>query len=166
MGAPMTRILVAVDGSGQSERAVEYVGALFRDTPGVQVMLFHVLKPIPRELLEHGGSENPQAEDTLSRKLRTEQEEWIQRESAREYPILAQALDVLGKAGFPLDRATTGFGHEEDVVRNILEEARAGHYGTVVVGRHRNQGTKRLFGKDTVEQLLRDAKDVAVWVVE
>ena len=162
----MRPILIAVDGSGQSDRAVEYTGALLRETSGARVTLFHVLKPIPRELLEHGGSENPQAEEQLSKRLRTEQEEWIQTESAREYPILAQALDVLGKAGFPLDRATTKFGHEEDVVRNILEEARAGNYGTVVVGRHRSQGTKRLFGKDTVEQLLRDAKDVAVWVVE
>jgi len=162
----MTRMLIAVDGSGQSERAVEYVGALLRETPEVQVTLFHVLKPIPRELLEHGGSENPQVEDTLSQTLRAQQEEWVQTESAREYPILAQALDVLGKAGFPLDRATTKFGHEEDVVRNILEEARAGNYGTIVVGRHRNQGTKRLFGKDTVDHLLRDAKDVTVWVVE
>ena len=162
----MTRILIAVDGSGQSERAVEYVGGLLRATPDVQVTLFHVLKPIPRELLEHGGSENPKTEDGLSRTLRNQQEEWIQAESAREYPILAQALDVLGKAGFPLDRAATSFGHEEDVVRNILEEARAGSYGTVVVGRHRSHGTKRLFGKDTVEQLLRDAKDLAVWVVE
>ena len=162
----MTRILIAVDGSGESERAVAYVGTLLRQTPDVHVTLFHVLKPIPRELLEHGGSENPKVEEGLSRTLRAQQEEWIQAESAREYPILAQALDVLGKAGFPLDRAATGFGHEEDVVRNILEEASAGDYGTVVVGRHRNQGTKRLFGKDTVEQLLRDAKDVAVWVVE
>jgi nucleotide-binding universal stress UspA family protein len=162
----MTRILIAVDGSGQSERAVEYVGTLLRETPDALVTLFHVLKPIPRELLEHGGSENPQAEDRLSRSLRSQQEEWIQTESAREYPILAQALEVLGKAGFPLDRAATKFGHEEDVVRNILEEARACDCGTIVVGRHRNQGTKRLFGKDTVDRLLGEAKEVTVWVVE
>ena len=31
-------------------------------TPDVVVTLFHVLKPMPRELLEHGGSENPATE--------------------------------------------------------------------------------------------------------
>ena len=71
----MRPILIAVDGSGQSDRAVEYAGALLRDTPGVRITLFHVLKPIPREFLEHGGSENPQGEEKLSKKLRTEQEE-------------------------------------------------------------------------------------------
>ena len=162
----MTRILVAVDGSAQSERAVEYVGALLREAPGVQVVLFHVLKPLPRELLEHGGSENPQMEDSLSKKLRTQQEEWIETERAREYPILAQALEVLGKTGFPVDRATLQFGHEEDVVRNILEEAGAANCSTIVVGRHRNPGTKRLFGKDTVDRLLGEAKGFTVWVVE
>ena len=59
------RILVAVDESENSHRAVQYVGALLRRTPDVAVTLFHVLKPMPRELLEHGGSENPAAEAKL-----------------------------------------------------------------------------------------------------
>jgi nucleotide-binding universal stress UspA family protein len=162
----MARILVAVDGSEQSERAVKYVGTLVRESRGVEVTLFHVLKPLPRELLEHGGSENPKIEDHLSKQLRTEQEEWIQTESALEYPILVRALEVLGKTGFPVDRATLKFGHEEDVVRNILEEARAGNYGTIVLSRHRSSGIKRLFGSDMIDQLLREAKGVTLWLVE
>ena len=42
-----------------SHRAVKYVGSLLRETPKTAVTLFHVLKPMPRGLLEHGGSENP-----------------------------------------------------------------------------------------------------------
>jgi hypothetical protein len=44
-----------------------------RRTPDVAVTLFHVLKPMPRELLEHGGSENPAAEAQLGAQLRGEQ---------------------------------------------------------------------------------------------
>ncbi|MBU6435088.1 MAG: universal stress protein, partial [Nitrospirae bacterium] len=59
------RILLAIDESENSHRVVQYVGSLLRWTPDAAVTLFHVLKPMPRELLEHGGSENPAAEVQL-----------------------------------------------------------------------------------------------------
>jgi nucleotide-binding universal stress UspA family protein len=57
------------------------------------------------------------------------------------------------------------FGHEEDVARNILEEAAGGKYETIVVGRHGTSGMKRMFGGGVTDQVLRDAKDFAIWVV-
>ena len=78
------RILVAVDESENSTRAVQYVGSLLRETPKTAVTLFHVLKPMPRGLLEHGGSENPAAEARLSEQLRKDQETWIRQEAERE----------------------------------------------------------------------------------
>jgi nucleotide-binding universal stress UspA family protein len=161
----MNRILIAVDDSESSLRAVKYVGNLLRDIREAQITLFHVLKPLPRELLEHGGSENPQLEDTLGKQLRTEQEEWFRTESAVEYPILVKALEVLGKTGFSIDRVTLKFGHEENVVRNILEEARIGGYGTIVVSRHGASGIKRIFGGGITDQLLREAAGHTLWIV-
>src|SRR5512135_3866508 len=70
------KILVAVDDSDQSVRAMHYVGSLLRDTHDVGVTLFHVLKPMPRELMEHGGSENPEIEGRLGAQLRKDQEDW------------------------------------------------------------------------------------------
>ena len=49
------KILIAVDESDQSVRAVQYVGSLLRETQDVSVTLFHVLNPMPRELMEHGA---------------------------------------------------------------------------------------------------------------
>ena len=48
------RILLAVDESENSHRVVQYVGSLLGRTPEVAVTLFHVLKPMPRGLLEIG----------------------------------------------------------------------------------------------------------------
>lgn len=48
-----SRIAIAVDDSEYSPRALGYVGTLLRDARDVHVTLFHVLKPMPRELLEH-----------------------------------------------------------------------------------------------------------------
>ena len=158
--------MVAVDNSEHSARALRYVGTLLHDVPNVQVTLFHVLKPMPRELLEHGGSEDPKIEGRLAEELRQEQEDWVRTESVTEYPILVNALEVFGKAGFPLDRVTLKFGHEDDIAHTILAEARTGGYGTIVVSRHGATGLKRFFGGGVTDQLLRDASGYTLWVVE
>lgn len=160
------RILLAVDESENSHRAVQYVGSLLRRTPDVAVTLFHVLKPMPRELLEHGGSENPAAEAQLSVQLRHEQEAWIRKERESECHVLNKAYETLTQAGFDTSRVAVKFGHEDDIARNILEEARSGYYKTIVVGRHGTSRIKRIFGGGVTDQLLRDAKGFAIWVVE
>jgi hypothetical protein len=64
------RILVAVDGSKDSTRAVKYVGQLLHTISGVTVTLFHVLNPLAPILREHGGSEDPVREEQLGKQLR------------------------------------------------------------------------------------------------
>ena len=159
------RILVAVDESENSVYAVKYVGSLLRDVPHVAITLFHVLKPMPRGLLEHGGSENPAAEAQLSKQLRKDQEAWIRQEAERECPFLIKAFDILTQSGFDRNRVALRIGHEDDIARNILEEARIGNHETIVVGRHGTSGIKRLFGGGVTEQLLQEAKGLAIWVV-
>ena len=48
------RILVALDGSEEAWRAVDYVATMFGQVPGVQVMLLHVQPGLPAELQEYG----------------------------------------------------------------------------------------------------------------
>ena len=164
--ALISRILIAVDGSEHSARALRYVGTLLRDARDVQVTLFHVLKPMPREILEHGGSEDPAEEICLAKELQQDQENWVHEESVMEYPILVTALELFGKTGFPLDRVTLKFGHEDDIAHTILDEARTGGYGTIVVSRHGSNGMKRFFGGGITDQLLRDASGYTLWIVE
>lgn len=159
------RVLVAVDDSDQSIRTVQYVGSLLRDTQDVDVTLFHVLRPMPRELMEHGGSEDPQIEEHLGEQLRKDQEDWVRAEGVIEYPILLKALESLGKTGFPLDRVTLKLGHERDIADTIIDEARNGGYGTIVASRHANRGAKRLFGNSVTDRLLREVSGIAVWVL-
>ena len=159
------KILVTVDDSDQSVHAVHYVGSLLRETHDVGVTLFHVLKPMPRELMEHGGSESPEVEDHLGTQLRKDQEDWVRMEGAIEYPILLKALESLGQTGFPIDQVTLKFGHERDIADTIIDEARSGGYGTIVVTRHGTSSAKRLFGNGITDRLLRDVSGVAIWVL-
>jgi nucleotide-binding universal stress UspA family protein len=146
------RVLLAVDESQNSHRVVQYVGSLLRRTPDVAVTLFHVLKPMPRELLEHGGSENPAAEAELSMQLRNEQEAWIRKERESECHVLRKACETMTQSGFDTSHVAMKFGHEDDVARNILEEARSGHHETIVVGRHVTSRIIRIFGGGVTDQ--------------
>jgi len=160
------RILLAVDESENSRRVVQYVGSLLGRTSDVVVTLFHVLKPMPRGLLEHGGSENPAAEAQLSVQLRDEQKTWIRKERESECGVLKEACETLEQAGFDLSQVEVKYGHDDDIARSILEEARSGHYDTIVVGRQGISRIKRIFGGGTTDHVLRDAKGFAIWVVE
>ncbi|MGE3976559.1 MAG: universal stress protein [Nitrospira sp.] len=159
------RILLAVDESENSHRVVQYVGSLLSRTPDAVITLFHVLKPMPRRFLEHGGSENPAVEAQLSAQLRHEQDAWIQKERESECHVLQQACETLTRSGFDMNRVTVKYGHDDDIARNILDEARSGHHDTIAVGRQGISRIKQLFGGGTTDHLLHAAKGVAIWVV-
>ena len=72
----------------------------------------------------------------LSEQLRNEQEVWIRKESEVECHVLKKACETLKQSGFDMSHVDLKFGHEDDIARNILEEARSGHHETIVVGRH------------------------------
>lgn len=160
------RLLLAVDDSENAHRAVLYVGSLLKRTPDVTVTLFHVMKPIPRVLLEHGGSENPTLEEQLSARLREDQGNWIQNEQEAECPVLRNACETLAQSGFDTNCVTLKFGYEDDVAANILEEARNGQHDTIAVGRRGTSRITRIFGGGVTDQLLRDAKGFAIWIIE
>ena len=65
-----------------------------------------------------------------------------------------------------MSRVTLTFGHEDNVARNILEVARSGHHETIVLGRRGMSRIKRFFVGGVTDELLREAKGVAIWVVE
>jgi nucleotide-binding universal stress UspA family protein len=160
------RFLLAVDDSENAHRAVRYVGSLLKRTPDTAVTLFHVLKPIPRALLEHGGSENPAIEEQLSTRLREDRENWIRKERETECSVLRKACETLAQSGFDTSGVTLKFGHEDDVATNILEEARSGRHDTIVVGRRGISRITRMFGGGVTDRLLREAKGFAIWVIE
>ncbi|MGE3151805.1 MAG: universal stress protein [Nitrospiraceae bacterium] len=160
------RILVAVDGSKDSTRAVQHVGRLLRSTPAVTVTLFHVLNPLPPVLREHGGSEDPAREEELGRQLRRERKDWYKQEQRLESPILSKARRTLERTGFHASRIRMKFGYGEDIVETILEEARKGGYQAIVVGRRGVSGLKSLFFGGITRRLLKQAGGYAVWVVE
>ncbi len=66
------------------------------------------------------------------------------------------------QSGFDLSHVAVKYGHEDDIARNIFEEARSGHYKTIVVGRQGKSLIKQTFGGGVTDHILCDAKGFAI----
>jgi hypothetical protein len=162
-------MLIAVDDSEASYRAVTYVGSIISGCEGFRMCLLHALPPLPRELLEFGGSEDPQQEEREETCLKTEQAGWIEAVAQAAEPVFTRAKQILHKARVPEDIVETQIVdtvNTQDIVLNILETAHARHCGTVVVGRKSYHGLKALLTSHISDALISQGEDLAVWVVE
>jgi nucleotide-binding universal stress UspA family protein len=162
-------ILIAVDDSEESYRAVTYVGSLIGGCEGFRVCLLHALPPLPRELLEFGGSENPQEEERNEACLKTDQARWIEAVAQAAEPVFTRAKQILYAARVPEDAVETQVVdtvNTQDTVLDILEAAHARHCGTVVVGRESFHGLKAFWTSHVSDEVIRRGEGLTVWVVE
>src|SRR6266481_34411 len=115
------------------------------------------LPPLPRELLEFGGSEDPQQEEREETRLQTEQARWIEAMAQAAEPVFTRAKQILHAARVPADAVETQMVdtvNTQDIVLNILEMAHARHCGTVVVGRQAHHGLKALLTSHVSDALV------------
>jgi nucleotide-binding universal stress UspA family protein len=164
------RLLVAVDGSAPSTRAVEHAARVAGSGGDVSVTLFHTC-PHPPARLETGGAEDPQRERALEETQRHRRKAW--EEEARtqvENDVFAPARRVLVEAGLPEKaiRVRSRFDAEPhpDVAQAIVEEAAAAHADAVVIGRHGQSKVKSLVLGSVSSRVVERLSEGAVWIVE
>ncbi len=161
------RLLVAMDDSEASHKAVAYVSAMIDGRPGYHVCVLHGIPPAPP--LEHGGSEDPLLEKILDANLQKKRAEWIKREQQSAQPMLEKAKAVLRSAQVAEDAMTTRFAsasNADTLVSEILEAAQAENSDTIVVGRETFTGLDRIFKHHVADDLIRRGHGYTVWVVE
>jgi nucleotide-binding universal stress UspA family protein len=164
-----TRLLVVLDDSAASRRAVKYVGKFVGKRRGFHICLVHVLPPLPPVLLEHGGSEDPTKEARLEADLKAEQHRWISAAKKTSQMGLDEACATLRKAGISAGTVQGLFcepGEGPNAADAILNMAQGCHCRTVVVGRQSVSWFHELFSQDLPEELLRRGKGFSVWLVE
>jgi nucleotide-binding universal stress UspA family protein len=162
-------ILIAVDNSEASTRAVTYVGTVIGGQLGIRICLLHVLQPMPSSLLEVGGSENPQIEAQEEAEIHQAQANWLAQAQQEAEPWLERARSTLHEAGVSREAVEAQFIapiNGEGVVTEILNAARTHHCGTVVVGRSSFHGLRAWFRHHIGDELIRKGEGVAIWVVE
>jgi nucleotide-binding universal stress UspA family protein len=147
------KAIVGIDSSDGSILAVNHLARIAKGL-GKEVLLLHVVRKVP-EMNSQSGPETEQFEKDREQKAAGDIE-----------PVFQKAVKILQEAGISSGKiltkvivgATTRAG-------TILEEARTGAYGTIVVGR-RGLSTVEEFDMGRVSnKLVQIAKDRALWVV-
>ena len=163
------KLLVVIDESEASKRAVLYVAQIIGGRRGFKVCLARTLSEIPASLIEHGGAENPDEEAKLEAELRSEQRQWILAAKEKAEPALTRAAAALRKAGVTAASIEKRFcypAHGRSKGDEILELATDQKCHTIVIGSESLSRWRQLLGNDPVEELLRRGKGFTIWVVE
>lgn len=145
-------LLIAVDESDSSRRAVLYVADFLGGFPGFAVSLLSVI-PEPEE--DFFDSER-------------EMNDWIKEKLDKTNALLENYRQILIQSGFPADkvRYKACVGEARSFAEAILETRCDLTCCTVVVGRHHKSKTEEFLFGSTSSKLVHEAKNCAVWVVE
>jgi nucleotide-binding universal stress UspA family protein len=133
------KILVPVDGSDSAMRAVDYVGETLAGFGG-DVTLLHVIR----------GEEN----------------DFIRLAQEKIAPVFVTARERLAAWGFEEHRVKTRIiTGAASRARSIVQEAKEGSYGTIVVGRRGfSQAPEFIFGRVS-HKVIQLARKHVIWVV-
>jgi nucleotide-binding universal stress UspA family protein len=145
-------LLVAVDESESSKRAVLYVADLLGSVPGFTVTLCSII-PAPEA-------------DFFDRE--EQGQTWITEKTAKVGKMLENYRQVLMQSGFSEDKIRIRiFVNEGKSFADAILAMRCDlTCCTVVVGRHHKSKTEEFLFGSTSSKLIHEAKGCAVWVVE
>jgi nucleotide-binding universal stress UspA family protein len=145
-------LLIAVDESDSSRRAVLYVADILGGFPGFTVTLLRVIPEPEKDFFD------------------TEEEmtAWTRERLDASNKMLENYRQILIQSGFPEDkvRYRACVGEAKSFSEAILETRCDLTCCTVVVGRHHKSKTEEFLFGSTSSKLIHEAKNCAVWVVE
>ncbi len=162
-------VLVVVDQTPASTRALDYVARWMAGRREGIVHLAFIAPRLPARLLEFGGSERLEREEQLERELHGEQRRWMSAGDARITPVLEAARAHLEETGLAPDRIRPLVSSPLDI-RDVADEVLllAADVGcrTIVLGHHTHTWFRELGNEDLTEQLVRRAEGLTIWVVD
>ena len=145
-------LLVAVDQTDNSKRAVLYVADFLGGFPGFRVTLLSIVP-------------EPEADffDTEA-----EQDAWTMKKMEEANKMLRNYRQILIQSGFPPDKVQVrSCVNERKALSEAILQSQCGlSCCTVVVGRHHKSKSEEFLFGSTSNKIIHEAKNCAVWVVE
>ncbi len=145
-------LLIAIDQSESSKRAVLYVADFLGGFPGFTVTLLSVIPEPEEDFFED----------------KQERADWLKKREGEIRQMLENYRRILIQSGFPEDKVLTRshVGEGKSLAEVILEIRCDLSCCTIVVGRHHHSKTEEFLFGSTSSKLVRDARNCAIWVVE
>jgi nucleotide-binding universal stress UspA family protein len=162
------QILIAIDDFKTAEPLVERAARLAGENEDYKIHLFHALGPLPPQLLESPGAEDPSEEERVEAKQEHRQLSWLKRERKRVQALMAEAKSRLLADKVPARKVETHcveLNQGIDIVAEIAKAARRHHCDTVVVGYTAYPWITEQFHNHVSDQLTAQADGFAVSVV-
>lgn len=159
----MTKLLIAIDGSDNAMKAVEYVARMFSGINDLVLTILHVLPYPPAPLWDDGHIPSEEEKELRTRYL----EKWLKGEKAKADPLFDRAVKILtGRNIKPGNIQTRSISDSIDVAGSILEEARDGGYDTLVLGRRGMSPAKHFLMGSVTSKIVSHGAGIAICVVE
>ena len=158
-----SKILVALVASAGAWRAVEYVARTFGPTPGVEIVLFHILTGLPPAFWDDGHVLQDQEKEARERLIA----QWQADQEKNWQGVVGKAKDTLVAAGIPAASVTAKFKPKHyDVAEDLVNEAVSSGCSTIVLGRRGLGKAKTLILGSVTSKVVNNAKGCAVTIVE
>jgi len=148
------KMLLAVDASENSRKAVDYAGAFAGDTEA-ELMLFHVVRSVGLGFVDDLALRDQEMEKRLTE------------ETERDIPRMFRSYkESLEKAGVTSARiASKATMRSSSRAGDIVKEAKDGGYGTIVMGRRGLSKVREFLMGRVTNKVLDRAEGFAVWIV-
>jgi nucleotide-binding universal stress UspA family protein len=157
------KVIIALDSSEGAWRAVEFVAEAFGHIPGVQVTLLHVLSGLPPAFWDDGHILEEKEKASRQRLVA----DWQKEQEKKWQGLVKKAHEHLTKAGVPNDAVANKFKPKDyDVAEDILREAEAGGFDSIVMGRRGLGKARALLLGSVTHKVVQNAKGCAVIIVK
>jgi len=164
------KILLAIDPSEASRKAVEFAGKLLAPSAAkdVTVTLLHVVDSIPEFIVS--GVNHPQSGAAYQQVAK----DWTSASRAEGDALLSRYRKQLESSGVPASAISLKLVTKEALPEamkvvaalTIIEEMKSGGFDVVCLGRRGTSAASGSFPGSVAEKVLREAHGLTVWVVD
>ncbi len=156
------KILLAVDASENSSRAIEYTGVIIGDAADFQIELLYVERMPERDIFPDETSWQTACEEEKDkiRKFLDQAKSMLLNRGVRPEIVSIRYLKFSDFYGSPNDVGFRG------VANQIMHAQQEGNFGTLVVGRRGVSKTEEFLFGSVSTKIIHHIKGCTVWVVE
>jgi len=152
------KVLIALDHSDPSRRALQYVIDMADAVPELHFVLYHV-QPMISLFLQDEAKKSAAARKRLDGVFEKNNQ------AARR--LLLDFSSEMTTRGIAADRIETRTQmRQHGYAKDIIEAAQHGRYDAIVVGRRRQSGLEKLYSGSVTADILEQAQVVPVWLVD